>query len=56
MPSAQVTFISGNWVNNYTPEDINSMYNEIVNFFTEEVTREVLEKYNKPIAYKYQNV
>jgi hypothetical protein len=56
MPEAQVTFISGNWVNNLTPKQQDHYYNEIVNFFTEEVTRTVLEKYNKPIAYKYKNV
>jgi len=56
MPEAQVKFISGNWVDNLTPTQQEQCYNEIVTFFTEEVTRQVLEKYNKPIAYKYQNV
>jgi len=56
MPSAKVTFISGNWVNNYTSEDINSMYNEIVNYFTEEVLKEVLSKYDNSLDIKPPNV
>lgn len=56
MPTAEVNFISGNWVNNLTPEEQSNCYNEIVTYFTEEVKREVFEKYNKRIAYKYQNV
>ena len=55
-PQANVNFISGNWVNNLTPEEQDHYYNEVVNFFTEEVTRTVLEKYNEPIALKYKNV
>ena len=53
---SNVNFISGNWVNNLTPEEQDHYYNEIVTYFTEEVTRQVLEKYNKPIALKYKNV
>ena len=53
---AKVNFISGNWVNNLTPEEQKFFYSEIVDFFTEEVAKDVLEKYNKPIAYKYQNL
>ena len=56
MPSAQVTFVSGNWVNNLTPKQQDEWYSEVVKYFTEEVVRDVFEKYNKPIAYKYQNV
>ena len=55
-PQANVNFISGNWVNNLTPEEQDHYYNEVVNFFTEEVTLTVLEKYNEPIALKYKNV
>ena len=53
---SNVNFIGGNWVDNLTPEEQDHCYNEIVKHFTEEVTRQVLEKYNKPIAYKYRNV
>ncbi len=53
MPSAEVTFTSGNWVDNLTPEQQQETYNEIVNYFTEEVIQQVLEKYDKPIAFKY---
>jgi membrane carboxypeptidase/penicillin-binding protein len=52
MPSAKVIFQSGNWVDNLTPEKQQQTYNEIVTYFTEEVKREVFEKYNKPVAYK----
>jgi hypothetical protein len=56
MPNAEVKFISGNWVNNYTPEELTECYNQIVDYFTEKVKYEVFEKYNKPIAFKHQNV
>ena len=49
MPSAEVTFISGNWVDNYTPDEQQHYYREIVHYFTEEVYREVLEKYNNSL-------
>ena len=51
-----VNFISGNWVDNLTPEEQDHYYNEIITYFTEEVTREVLEKYSQPIALKYKNI
>ena len=53
---ANVNFMSGNWVNNLTPEEQDHYYNEIITYYTHEVAREVLEKYNKPIASKYRNV
>ena len=53
---SNVNFISGNWVNNLTPEEQSHYYNEVVNFFAEQVKIDVLEKYNKPIALKYKNV
>jgi hypothetical protein len=53
MPSAEVTFISGNWVDNLTPEQQQNCYNEIVHFLQEEIIQQVLEKYDKPIASKY---
>jgi len=53
---ANVNFMSGNWVNNLTPEEQDHYYNEVVKYFTEEVARNVLEKYSQPIAYKYRNV
>lgn len=49
MPSAQVTFVSGNWVDNYDTQTLSFMYNEIVDYFTERVTTEVLEKYDKSL-------
>jgi hypothetical protein len=55
MPSAEVTFISGNWVNNYTPETISFMYNEIVNYFTDQVLNEVLEKYDNSLDINTSN-
>jgi len=56
MPSAEVTFISGNWADNLTPEQQQNCYNEIVHYLKQEVLEQVLEKYDKPIAYKYQIV
>ena len=45
-----------NWADNLTPEEREQTYNEIANYLQEEVISQVSEKYNKPIAYKYQNV
>lgn len=45
-----------NWADNLTSEESKQTYTEIVHFLQEEVKREVLEKYNKPIAMKYQKV
>lgn len=56
MPSAQVNFISANWVNNYTPNELQQTYNEIVDYFTEEVTKEVLEKYHNSLDISPQRV
>lgn len=56
MPTAEVTFISGNWVNNLTPEEQSNCYNEIVTYFTDEVIREVLEKYNNSLDFNSQKV
>lgn len=56
MPEAQVTFISGNWVNNLTPKEQQQTYNEIVNYFTEEVVKEVFEKYNKRVDFNTELV
>ena len=49
MPTAEVNFISANWVNNYTPHELHNAYAEIVDYFTERVTLEVLEKYDKSL-------
>jgi len=38
-----------NWVDNLTPEEQTNCYNQIVDYFTEEVIREVLSKYNKSL-------
>jgi len=56
MPSAQVTFISGNWVNNLTLKQQEDCYNQIVDYFTEEVTKEVFEKYNKTVDFNTELV
>jgi len=56
MPSAEVTFVSGNWVDNLTPEEQTNCYNQIVDYFTEEVTREVLEKYHNSLDFNPQKV
>jgi len=56
MPTAEVTFISANWVNNYTPETLSFMYNEITDYFTEEVVKEVLSKYDKSLDFNPSNV
>jgi len=52
----KVNFISGNWVNNLTPEEQDHYYNEVVHFFDEQLKLDVLEKYSQPIALKYKNV
>jgi hypothetical protein len=53
---SNVNFISGNWVNNLTPEEQDHYYNEVVKYFTEEVVRLTVDKYAEPIALKYKNV
>ena len=53
---SNVNFISGNWVNNLTPEEQDHCYNEIVKYFTEEIVRLTVNKYAEPIALKYKNV
>ena len=55
-PQGQVNFISGNWVNNLTPEEQDHYYNEIVTYFTEEIVRQTVNKYSEVIALKYKNV
>jgi len=56
MQSAEVTFISGNWVNNLTPEEQSNCYNEIVDYFTQEVIKEVLEKYHNSLDISLKKV
>jgi hypothetical protein len=51
MPTAEVTFISANWVNNLTPEQQTICYSEIVDYFTNEVLKEVLSKYDKSLDF-----
>lgn len=53
---SNVNFISGNWVNNLTPEEQDHYYNEIVTYFTEEIVRMTVDKYSEVIALKYKNV
>ena len=45
-----------NWADNLTSEESKQTYTEIVNYLKEEVLSQVLEKYDKPIAMKYQKV
>jgi hypothetical protein len=56
MPSAQVNFISGNWVNNLTLKQQEDCYNQIVDYFTNEVIKEVFEKYNKTVDFNTELV
>ena len=53
---SNVNFISGNWVNNLTPEEQDHYYNEIVTYFTEEIVRQTVDKYSQAIALKYKNL
>jgi len=53
---SNVNFISGNWVNNLTPEEQDHYYNEIVKYFTEEIVRQTVQKYSEVIALKYKNL
>ena len=53
---SNVNFISGNLVNNLTPEEQDHYYNEIVTYFTEEIVRMTVDKYSEVIALKYKNV
>jgi len=45
-----------NWVNNLTPEQQQDCYNEIVDYFTNEVVKEVLEKYHNSLDFNSQKV
>jgi hypothetical protein len=45
-----------NWINDLTLEQQQKTYNEIVNYFTDQVLNEVLSKYDKPIDFNTQNV
>lgn len=38
-----------NWIDNLSPEEQQDCYNQIVDYFTNEVVREVLEKYDKTL-------
>jgi hypothetical protein len=46
MPTAQVNFTSGNWVKNLTLKEQEECYNEIKNYFQEEVIQTVSEMYD----------
>ena len=56
MPSAEVIFQSANWVNGYTHDELHNVYAEIVDYFTDEVVKEVLEKYNNSLDFNSQKV
>jgi hypothetical protein len=45
-----------NWVDNLTLEQRSNCYNEIVEYFTEEVVKEVLEKYHNSLDISPQRV
>lgn len=45
-----------NWVDNLTLKEQEQTYNEIVNYFTEEVIKEVLEKYHNSLDFNTQKV
>lgn len=45
-----------NWVDNLTPTQQEQTYNEIVDYFTNEVIREVLEKYHNSLDFNSQRV
>jgi hypothetical protein len=38
-----------NWIHNLTPKEQERWYNEVVDYFTDEVVEEVFEKYDKPV-------
>ena len=39
-----------NWVTNLTSKEIDQLYYEVVDYFDDDVTQEVSQKYNKLIA------
>ena len=40
-----------NWINNLTPEQQQDCYHEIVDYFTNEVVHEVLQKYDNSLDF-----
>jgi GTP1/Obg family GTP-binding protein len=45
-----------NWTTDLTPEQQQDFYNEIVDYFTNEVVHEVLEKYDKSVDFNVHSV
>jgi hypothetical protein len=45
-----------NWINNLTPEQQQECYNQIVDYFTNEVVKEVLEKYDNALDFNSLSV
>lgn len=45
-----------NWVDNLTQNEQEECYNQIVDYFTERVYQEVLEKYNNSLDFNSQKV
>jgi hypothetical protein len=45
-----------NWITNLTPEQQQDCYNEIVDYFTDEVVREVLSKYDNSLDFNSPTV
>jgi hypothetical protein len=40
-----------NWTYSLTPKEQERWYNEVVDYFTDEVVEEVFEKYDKPVDF-----
>ena len=45
-----------NWIDNLTPEEREDCYNQIVDYFTDEVFKEVLSKYDKSVDFNSPTV
>ena len=48
--------MKSNWVEHLTPEQQQDCYHEIVNYFTDEVVKEVLEKYDNDLDFNSLSV
>jgi hypothetical protein len=40
-----------NWIADLSPKEQERWYNEVVDYFTDEVVHEVLSKYDKPVDF-----
>jgi hypothetical protein len=48
--------MKSNWTDNLTPKEQDQWYHEIVDYFTDEVVQEVLEKYDKSVDFNSHSV